>query len=40
MYKGKIIFIGLDSHKTFTQITILKDHRGSAPESPRRNKDQ
>ena len=33
MYKYNIIFIGLDTHKTFTQIAILKDHRGATPES-------
>ena len=33
MYKDNITFIGLDTHKTFTQIAILKDHRGAKPES-------
>jgi len=33
MNKDNIIFIGLDTHKTFTQIALLKEHRGAKPES-------
>lgn len=33
MYKDNIIFIGLDTHKTFTQVAVLKDHRGTKPEA-------
>ena len=33
MINNSIIFIGLDTHKTFTQLAVLKDERGSKPES-------
>ena len=33
MNNDSIIFIGLDTHKSFTQICILKDNRGAAPQS-------
>jgi transposase len=28
-----IIYIGLDTHKTFTQLAVLKDERGAKPDS-------
>ena len=33
MNNNSIIFIGLDTHKTFTQLAVLKDERGAKPES-------
>lgn len=33
MNNCSIIFIGLDTHKTFTQLAVLKDERGAKPES-------
>ena len=33
MNKCSILFIGLDTHKTFTQLAVLKDERGAKPES-------
>jgi transposase len=33
MTKDNILFIGLDTHKTFTQLAVLKDERGGKPES-------
>jgi transposase len=33
MNNCSIIFIGLDTHKTFTQLAVLKDERGDKPES-------
>jgi transposase len=33
MYNNSIIFIGLDTHKIFTQLAVLKDERGAKPES-------
>ena len=33
MYNNNIIFIGLDTHKTFTQVAVLQDNRGAKPES-------
>lgn len=33
MNNHSIIFIGLDTHKTFTQLAVLKDERGAKPES-------
>jgi transposase len=32
MNNNSIIFIGLDTHKTFTQLAVLKDERGAKPE--------
>lgn len=32
MNNCSIIFIGLDTHKTFTQLAVLKDERGAKPE--------
>lgn len=31
MNNNSIIFIGLDTHKTFTQVAVLQDERGSKP---------
>ena len=31
MNKDNIIFIGLDTHKIFTQIAVLHDNRGAKP---------
>lgn len=33
MYNNSIIFIGLDTHKTFTQVAVLQDNRGAKTES-------
>lgn len=33
MNNCNIIFIGLDTHKSFTQLTVLKDEQGTNPES-------
>ncbi|MDO7084404.1 transposase, partial [Pseudocolwellia sp. AS88] len=33
MNNNSIIFIGLDTHKTFTQLAVLKDERGAKPDS-------
>ncbi len=33
MNNNSIIFIGLDTHKAFTQLAVLKDERGAKPES-------
>ena len=33
MINNSIIFIGLDTHKIFTQLAVLKDERGDKPES-------
>ena len=33
MNNNSIIFIGLDTHKTFTQLAVLKDERGAKPKS-------
>ena len=33
MNNCSIIFIGLDTHKTFTQLAVLKDERGAKSES-------
>ncbi|MBA6340160.1 IS110 family transposase [Colwellia sp. MB02u-10] len=33
MNNHSIIFIGLDTHKIFTQLAVLKDERGAKPES-------
>ena len=33
MNNCSIIFIGLDTHKIFTQHTVLKDERGAKPNS-------
>lgn len=33
MNNCSIIFIGLDTHKTFTQLAVLKDERGAKPDS-------
>ena len=33
MINNSIIFIGLDTHKIFTQLAVLKDDRGDKPES-------
>jgi len=33
MNNCNIIFIGLDTHKSFTQLAVLKDERGTKPES-------
>lgn len=33
MYKDNIIFIGLDTHKTFTQVAVLQDNRGAKPQA-------
>ena len=33
MNNFNIIFIGLDTHKIFTQLAVLKDERGAKPES-------
>jgi len=33
MNNFNIIFIGLDTHKTFTQLAVLKDERCAKPES-------
>jgi hypothetical protein len=33
MINNSIIFIGLDTHKTFTQLAVLKDERGEKPEA-------
>ena len=31
MNKDSIIFIGLDTHKSFIQVTVLQEHRGANP---------
>ncbi len=33
MNNDSTIFIGLDTHKSFTQVALLKDKRGEAPSS-------
>jgi len=33
MNNNSIVFIGLDTHKTFTQLAVLTDERGSIAES-------
>ena len=33
MNNSSIIFIGLDTHKTFTQLTVLKYGSGAKPDS-------
>lgn len=33
MNNNSIIFIGLDTHKTFTQIAVLQDNRGATPQA-------
>jgi len=33
MIKHNILFIGLDTHKTFTQVAVLQDNRGAKTES-------
>ena len=33
MNKDNIIFIGLDTHKTFTQVAVLQDYRGAKPKA-------
>lgn len=32
MNKHSILFIGLDTHKTFTQVTYIEDVRGPKPQ--------
>ncbi|MEZ8886270.1 IS110-like element ISVisp2 family transposase [Vibrio sp. 10N.222.54.F6] len=32
MNKDSIIFIGLDTHKSFIQVTVLQEHRGANPQ--------
>ncbi|GAD91204.1 hypothetical protein VHA01S_073_00160 [Vibrio halioticoli NBRC 102217] len=32
MNNDSIIFIGLDTHKSFMQVAVLQDHRGAKPE--------
>ncbi len=32
MNNDSIIFIGLDTHKSFIQVSVLQDHRGASPE--------
>ena len=31
MIKHNILFIGLDTHKTFTEVTYIEDQRGAKP---------
>ena len=31
MNNNSIIFIGLDTHKSFIQVAVLQDHRGAIP---------
>ena len=33
MNNCSIIFLGLDTHKKFTQLTVLKDERGAKSDS-------
>lgn len=33
MNNNSIIFIGLNTYKTFTQLAVLKDERGAKPDS-------
>ena len=32
MSKDSIIFIGLDTHKSFIQVAVLQEHRGANPQ--------
>jgi hypothetical protein len=31
MSKNNILFIGLDTHKTFTEVAYIEDQRGAKP---------
>ncbi len=32
MNNDSILFIGLDTHKSFIQVAVLKEHRGTQPQ--------
>lgn len=32
MNNDSILFIGLDTHKSFIQVAVLKEHRGAQPQ--------